>query len=436
MNSGFADLDLYPVSSEINSDGELLIAGNDLNKLVKDFGTPLYLYDGQTIRNQIHNLSNLLQHFYPGKSISAYAAKAYFCRRLGLKLVNEPLDLDVVSSGELTLAKRCGFDPERIHFHGNNKTLSELKQAIEWNVHAIVVDSMDEIYLIEKIASEMNKHVQIWLRLTPDIHVATHPHIETSAADSKFGLHIQSGEAQEAIKYAMNSQWLKLIGLHCHLGSQLFDAEPYRLAIEMVYRVSNECGYEPQEISPGGGWGVRYTSEDPENNPEYWIKTISDEIQIQCQKYNQKLPKLILEPGRFIIARSGVSIYKIGTIKKNTNGLTILAVDGGMADNPRFALYQAKYSAKIINKASKPGIINSRIVGKYCESGDILIDQIMLPAADRDDLLIIPVSGAYQLSMSSNYNLSQRPAVLWLEANGTYELLQQRETIEDMLWWL
>jgi len=294
---------------------------------------------------------------------------------------------------------------------------------------------MDELLLTERIANSKKKVAQIWLRITPDIRVATHPHIETSAATSKFGFHIINGDAANAIEYAVNSSALCLTGLHCHLGSQLFDPLPYQIAIEKMFDLAINCHYTPLELSPGGGWGVPYVEDDPDNNPEKWVKAISETITEKCNRYQIRLPKLILESGRFIVARSGVAIYQIGTQKKSVNGERIIAVDGGMSDNPRNALYQAKYTANPVDQSVNSRKNPCKVVGKYCESGDVLIDNVMLPDLNYGDLLMIPVSGAYQLSMASNYNLAPRPVVLWLEPEGKVEVLQERENLEQNSWW-
>lgn len=219
------------------------------------------------------------------------------------------------------------------------------------------------------------------------------------------------------------------------MGSQLYDPIPYAIAIERLYTLASECGYEPQEISPGGGWGVRYTKNDPLTDPLDWIRTISQTIQQQCERTGFQLPKIVLEPGRWLAARAGVAIYQIGSQKRMPDGTRILAVDGGMSDNPRHALYQAAYSAVILNKPNAKNLVPTTVVGKFCESGDVLIAQIDLPEAERGDLLLIPASGAYQLSMASNYNLAPRPVVLWLEPDGQFELLQRRENPEENSWW-
>lgn len=426
---------LYPISATINSKNHFTIAGSDLSDLAETYHTPLYIYDRDTIHDNIDRIRSALANFYSGPGSIAYASKAYLSRKFASKIAIEEVDLDVVSFTELRFALDAGFSPDRIHFHGNNKSIEEIENAIDQNIHAIVIDNMDELLLIERIAKSKNTTVQIWLRITPDIRVATHPHIETSAATSKFGFHIINGDAAKAIEYAVNSSVLCLTGLHCHLGSQLFDPLPFQIAVEKMIDLAINCNYTPLELSPGGGWGVPYVEDDPDNNPEKWVKAISETITEKCNLYQIRLPKLILESGRFIVARSGVAIYQIGTQKKSVNGERIIAVDGGLSDNPRNALYQAKYTANTVDQSGNNRKHPCKVVGKYCESGDVLIDNVMLPNLNYGDLLMIPVAGAYQLSMASNYNLAPRPAVLWLEPNGKVEVLQERENLEQNSWW-
>ncbi len=426
---------LYPISATINSKNHFTIAGSDLSDLAETYRTPFYVYDRDTIHENINQIRSAMADFYSGPGTIAYASKAYLSRKFASKIATEEVDLDVVSLTELRFALAAGFSPDRIHFHGNNKSIEEIEIAVDQDIHAIVVDNMDELLLTERIANSKKKVAQIWLRITPDIRVATHPHIETSAATSKFGFHIINGDAANAIEYAVNSSALCLTGLHCHLGSQLFDPLPYQIAIEKMFDLAINCHYTPLELSPGGGWGVPYVEDDPDNNPEKWVKAISETITEKCNRYQIRLPKLILESGRFIVARSGVAIYQIGTQKKSINGERIIAVDGGLSDNPRNALYQAKYTANPVDQSVNSRKNPCKVVGKYCESGDVLIDNVMLPDLNYGDLLMIPVAGAYQLSMASNYNLAPRPIVLWLEPKGKVEVLQERENLEQNSWW-
>lgn len=438
MNKSFPALqEIFPVTTSIAPNGNLTIADHDLVRLASDFKTPLYLIDAETVRGNIHAIQQTLHNQYPGESSIAYASKAYFSARFATQIATEDIELDVVSYAEAMIALQNGFNPDRLHIHGNNKSREELTLAIEKDFHAIVIDNFDEIDMIDEIATCLGKKARVWLRITPDIDVATHPHISTAALTSKFGFHISNGEAERAIRLVNTKETMRLTGLHCHLGSMLFDADAYVAATDEIFNLALKTNFQLEEYSPGGGWGVRYTPDAPNLPLDNWIKPVSELIVSFCQKNQLPLPKLCLESGRYIIGRAGVALYSVGTVKDGLDGRTIVAVDGGMADNPRHALYEAVYSAAIVENPKgefhdKP----VRVVGKFCESGDQLIEATQLPLPLRDQHLAIPVSGAYQLSMASNYNLAPRPAVLWLEPNNTLILLQARENPEILSWWL
>ncbi len=430
-----ADLSLFPQTAAINSLGHLTIAGHDLVELTQTYTSPLYVYDGATIRGQLSRLQNLLNQYYPGPATVAYASKAYFSQTFAAKLAELSAGSDVVSLGEIHVAQKAGFPADVIHLHGNNKTEAELRAALEWNIQAIVVDNLDELTYLEALAAEHGRPARIWLRITPDLNVNTHPHIETSHSDSKFGLHLQNGEAAEAIRLALASPWFHLAGLHTHLGSQIFEAEPYHQAIGMLFEVARANDFIPEEISPGGGWGVRYTETDGSDDAEPWVRTVAEAVQEACYTYNWSLPRLVLEPGRWLVARAGVAVYTVGTQKTTPAGTHIVAIDGGLADNPRVALYGAHYTARVVQRAAAPPTEKMRVVGKFCESGDVLIPEIMLPPVERGDLLATPASGAYQLSMASNYNFAARPPALWLE-EGSVEVMQCCEQPDQPGWWV
>jgi diaminopimelate decarboxylase len=349
----------------------------------------------------------------------AYAAKAYFSEGIARKIAGLGLGIDVVSLGELKIALKSGFSAASIHLHGNNKSLSELEAAIDCNIQAIVVDSLDELYFLADLAEKKSVAARIWLRINPIINVHTHAHIDTAGANSKFGLPIEDGQAGAAISFAQASRWLNLVGLHAHLGSQLFDPEMYRQAVHKLYRLAESANFTPLEFSPGGGWGVRYTDQDAKDGYETWVKAVSQAVQSECARLGWDLPCLILEPGRSLVTRAGVAVYQVGAQKITASGLHIISVDGGLADNPRHALYQAQYSALVVDQPTANPIGEVRVVGKYCESGDVLIPNIALPEVVRGDLIAIPTSGAYQLSMSSNYRFYSG-ARFWKIPNGGF----------------
>ena len=428
-------LSIFPVTAKTDASGSLTIADCDTVALAQQYGTPLYLYDGATVKGQISRVQELMKKHYGENALVAFAGKAYFSFALARKMAAFSIGADLVSIGDIRVAQKAGIDPDGIHLHGNNKSAEEINAALDWGIQAIVVDSLDELAFVETLAAQRHKPARIWLRITPDLTVDTHPHIQTSHPASKFGLHILDGQANQAIQKAQASQWLKLVGLHTHLGSQLRDTQIYKEAIEKMYTLAGEEGFIPEEFSPGGGWGVRYTEDDPVNDPEQWITVVSAAIKAQCLQRGWPLPRLVIEPGRYTIAQAGVALYTIGAQKTTPDGTRILAVDGGIADNPRVALYAARYTALIANRANAPATIPTRVVGKFCETGDVLIESVMLPEASRGEILAIPAAGAYQLSMASNYNFATRPAVLWLE-DGKVEIMQPRERPEESSWWV
>jgi len=428
-------LDLFPVSVSLDATGSLAVAGHSLTALARHYGTPLYVYDAATITGQIAQIQDLLAQNYPAALDVTYAAKAYFSLGMARRLAQLNLGVDVVSLGELRVAQKAGFAPERVHLHGNNKSESDLLAAVEWGVQAIVVDSLEELAYLERLCARLRRTARIWLRVTPGIHVDTHAYRQTAHPASKFGLPLADGQAAEGIRRARASQWLKLTGLHTHLGSLVFEVEPYCQAIETLLELAASQDWVPEELSPGGGWGVPYTLDDPQGEPQPWIEAVTGAVKAGCARRGWPLPKLLLEPGRMIVARAGVVIYTVGTTKTAADGTYFVAVDGGMADNPRPALYQAQYTACRVDLPNSPVTRKTTLVGKFCETGDRLIPEVYLPPLERGDLVAMPVAGAYHLAMSSNYNLAARPAVLWLEP-GKVQTLQPREEPHEGGWWL
>lgn len=427
--------DLFPASSTFGENGQITIGDVDLKSLAETYGTPLYIYDAATIKQAYSRLEEFLKQNYAGKSQIAYASKAYLSLEFAKKLARTGASIDVVSLSELEIALKAGFPPSKVHLHGNNKTKEEIHSAITNRIESIVIDSADELDFIETICTELKVTQNIWLRINPDIAVNTHKAVQTGHGASKFGIQAANGEAEQVIHQALESNSLHLKGIHTHLGSQIFDPEEFGLAVVALLDLCKNAGFHPEVISPGGGWGVPYTVNDPRTDPAGWISSISKAATYWCEAENKPLPELVIEPGRFLVARSGVALYRVGSTKQSQTGDWIAAVDGGMADNPRVALYGAKYEAFLVGDALDRSVVTTRLVGRFCESGDELIHSIPMPRLKRGDLIAIPVSGAYQLSMASNYNLADRPCVLWLEDGGV-DVLQKREHAAASDWWL
>lgn len=426
---------LLPSTCSIGKNGQLEISGHNIRELVENWGTPLYLYDAKTILDKIDCLFQLGADFYPGEFDVTYASKAYLSLGFARHLAGSRVGLDVVSLGEMKIARKAGFEPERVHLHGNNKSEEELEYGVDWGVSCIVVDSLEELSFLENMAAQKGRRIQIWLRITPGVDVDTHPYLQTGHTASKFGLPIVDGQALSAIRMARTSKWLDLSGLHTHIGSQISEANAFRRAVRMLSEIAAEADFVPQQISTGGGWGVPYRPEDKAGDPREWVEKVAAEIKKEFGSLHWPLPRLVLEPGRWLTAQAGLAIYRVGFQKQSREGIHIVAVDGGMADNPRPAMYQARYCAVVVDRPAEPAIHKASLVGKYCESGDVLIPEVELPEVKRGDLIAIPSAGAYQLSMSSNYNLAARPAVLWLE-QGKVEVLQERESPAEKGWWV
>jgi diaminopimelate decarboxylase len=430
---------VLPDSATVNQQGHLEVGGCSLTQLATEFGTPLYVYDEATIRNRAREYTRGLQTAYPGASRVCYAAKAYCAPWLLQLLADEGLGLDVVSGGELYVARASGFPPERIYFHGNNKSEDELWLALDIGVHRVVVDNLEEVERLSRLATDLRKTQSVLLRVAPGVQAHTHEHIATGVVDTKFGVNIQTGAAEHVASAIQAASGLKLVGLHAHIGSQVFEVEPYQQTIERVVqlaaRLRDTFGFNLEEFSPGGGFGMRYTPDDPEPlAPPLATRALAEALCTSAHRhgFGAALPSLTIEPGRSIVGPSAVALYRVGSIKHIQGVRTYVAVDGGMADNIRPATYGARYTALLANRANEQPTDTLAIAGRYCESGDVLIRDVKLPVPRVDDLVAIPGSGAYQLAMASNYNLSQRPAVVVVR-DGKARLVRRRETYDDLL---
>ena len=426
----------------INEEGHLEIGGCDCVELAKQFGTPLYVLDENCIRQNCRRYLNTLKEFYKGESNVVYAGKAFLTLGICKLIEQEGLWLDVSSGGELYTALRAGFPPQKILLHGNNKSLEELALALDNDVARVVVDNLYELQLLNKLCIEKKKKAKILLRVTPGIDPHTHRFIDTGQVDTKFGLNLKNGQAMEGIKMALYMEGVELLGLHCHIGSQLLRMGPLlraaRVMVDFLREIKEATGVELKELDVGGGLGIRYLSSHNPPTIEEFAERLSKTIEKEIKENGLSLPVLLLEPGRSIIGEAGITLYRVGAIKEvsfSKNGRLhkriYAMIDGGMSDNPRPQLYNAKYEAIVANKASKPPQINYAIAGKHCET-DVLIWDILLPPLEPGDILAVQSTGAYNYSMASNYNRFPRPAVV-LVREGKADLLVRRETYEDLL---
>ena len=423
---------LFPSTTEINSQGHLVIGGYDTIELAAEYGTPLYVFDESGLRGKCAEFKREFGQHY-GDTTIIYAAKAFINKALALILQEEGLGLDVVSTGELSIAHSVGFPLDMAYFHGNNKSDDEIRLALEWHIGRIVVDNFHELTRLAKIAREQSYSPDILLRLSPGIDPHTHKYMSTGIIDSKFGFPIT--QWSEAVAQAMSAPNLNLVGLHSHLGSLIFEVEPYQEAIELILNFVAEMrqkyGFELRELDIGGGFAIQYALDSPAPPISAYAEVIATTIISKCQELETALPQLIIEPGRAIVGQSGVALYQAGVVKDIPGIRRYISVDGGMGDNIRPALYGAKHEAIVANKVSEPDTEEITIAGKFCESGDILIRDIDLPPVSAGDIIAIPSSGAYCLPMASNYNASLRPAIV-LVKEGKARLIRRRETFDDL----
>jgi diaminopimelate decarboxylase len=433
LNAG----DIFPDSTTVTG-GRLAIGGCDLPGLADRYGTPLYVFDEASILARARGYRDALRATYPGPSTVCYASKAYSAPWVLSLLADEGLGLDVVSGGELYVGVRSDFPRERTYFHGNNKGEDELALALAEGVGRIVIDNLDEVALLGRLAAERGIRQAVLLRVSPGVDAHTHAHLTTGKLDTKFGLGIDSGSAEEGVRAILAQPSLDLRGYHAHIGSQIHEIEPYEAAIDKLFAFAKDMrtrhGVALREISPGGGYGVRYTTDDPTTRPVDMIKRVGGVVAAAARKAGfDELPELTIEPGRSLVAPTAVAVYRVGSVKRIPDGRTYVAVDGGMADNIRPTAYGAKYSAVLANRVDdREEPIDVAIAGKYCETGDILIQHALLPLPRIGDLVAIPTAGAYHLSMASNYNMALRPAVV-VVANGRARLVRRRETYEDLM---
>ena len=426
---------LYP-HFDINDQGHLTVGGLDTVALAKEYGTPVNLLDEDVIRAQMRLYLRCAKQYFGESALPLFASKALCCAEIYRIAAEEGMGIDCVSPGELYIANRVGFPASRIYFHGNNKTDADIAQALDMGVGTFVVDNTEELESLSAQSIERGMRARILLRITPGIDPHTHKAISTGGVDSKFGSPILTGQAEEIVLRALSCKGIDLQGFHCHIGSQIFDAEPFieaaQIMVAFMADMTHKHGVHLHELNLGGGLGVRYVVEQPTLDVEGTIRTIAARVKELCAQHGIAMPRVILEPGRSIVAAAGATLYTVGSVKKIPGFKNYVSVDGGMPDNPRYALYGSPYTALIANKADKSADLCATVAGRCCESGDLLGENMMLQTPVRGDILAMLVTGAYQHSMASNYNKIPRPALVMIK-DGTSRVVVRRETFEDLL---
>ena len=425
-------LRLFPQTTQVEKN-HLVIGGCDVGELASEFGTPLYIFDEVTLRGKCAEYREGFAQRYPN-SLMIYACKAFINRALAQLFKEEGLGLDVVSAGELAIAKSVGFPMAQVYFNGNNKSRQELELAMGWGVRRIVVDNSYELSLLDDIARKAGARQGILLRLSPGVDPHTHAHLTTGIIDSKFGFPL--AQAEEALTRVMSSSSFELIGIHFHIGSQIFELAPYKQAIEIVLdfaaKMGSKHGFKLKELSIGGGLAITYTEDSPAPTIGEFAEAITATLLEKNEALGLEPPRLIVEPGKSIVGPAGVALYTVGAIKEIPGVRKYVSVDGGIADNIRPALYGAKYEAIVANKVADENLERVTVAGKLCQSGDILIKDIDLPKLEPGDIIAMPCCGAYCLSMASNYNASLKPAIV-LVKDRKARLIRRRESYEDLM---
>jgi diaminopimelate decarboxylase len=426
---------ILPRTAGATPEGHLTIGGCDAVDLAREFGTPLYVFDEVELREGCREWLGEFRSRHEETTV-IYAAKAYLNRALARLIAEEGLGLDVASGGELAIACAAEFPMERVYFHGNNKSAQELWEGLAAGVGHVVIDNFHEAMLLNDAAGDLKRKQPVLLRVSPNIDPHTHEYITTGALDSKFGVAIATGQAEEAVLSLTSSPWLELVGLHAHIGSQIFDLEPHaqtcRVVVDFAARMEDSHGLQLRELSVGGGFAIQYVrGAAPPQKGEY-AEAVTSALKAVCATHSLPLPRLTVEPGRSLVGRAGMALYSVGARKEIPGVRTYVTVDGGMADNIRPALYGAAYEALVANRLEGGASERVTIAGKYCESGDVLIRDADLPRLWAGDILAIPGAGAYCLSMASNYNGSLKPAVLFVK-EGQARLVRRRETYDDLM---
>lgn len=421
---------------DVNAQGHLTIGGCDTVELVRQYGTPLYVMDETQIRAHCRAFVQSIRDNYEGRGRVLFASKAFCCKEICRIMASEDMGLDVVSGGELYTALSAGFPADRIYFHGNNKTDLEIETALKAGIARIIVDNFPELETIDRIAAALGKQADIMFRIKPGIDAHTHSFIRTGQIDSKFGVALETGEAMQIVKCAIALKHINLCGLHCHIGSQILDVDPFEHAAEVMLRfiadIKAETGFTVRELNLGGGFGIKYLeSDNPVAYSEY-MNRVARVVKSRAQEYGVDLPYILIEPGRSIVGSAGITLYTVGAVKTIPNIRTYVSVDGGMGDNPRYILYSSDYDVLCANKANEPRDFKVTVAGKCCESGDLIQENTAIQRVEHGDILAVLSTGAYNYSMASNYNRIPRPPVVMVK-DGESRVIVKGETFEDLV---
>ena len=417
-------------------DGHLYFAGMDTVALAEKYGTPLLLLDDRRIRERCWEYKSAMKAYFGETSYPLYASKALSFKEIYRMMAQEEMGTDIVSSGELYTAVSAGFPMERAFFHGNNKTDFDIEYAIQNGIGYFIVDGMEELCRIDEFAGKAGVRQKILLRITPGIDPHTHRKISTGGVDSKFGSAIETGLAASITGEALSRSHVELVGFHCHIGSQIFDIEPYTDAADImtgfIADMRYRYGFEAKILNLGGGFGVRYVASDPEINITENIRRIAAHVKQRCAEYGIRLPQVLLEPGRSIVADAGITLYTVGSVKEIPGFKNYVSIDGGMTDNPRYTLYQSSYTVLVVDKIDAPADFECTVGGRCCESGDLIQEHVKIPRPQRGDILAVLVTGAYNYSMASNYNRVTKPPIV-IVRGGRDVLAVRRERFEDLV---
>lgn len=419
----------------VNTKGHLTFAGVDTVELAEKYGTPLYLMDENLIRERVQCYKNSMSALFPKGSVPEFASKAFSVKQIYRIMAEEGIDIDVVSCGEIYTAAKAGFPMERAYFHGNNKTDSDIAFAIDNNVGYFIIDNEEEMLALNRIAAEKGITQKALLRLTPGIDPHTHKKISTGSVESKFGIPMITGQAKAAVQTMLSLNSIELCGFHCHIGSQIFESEPFITAAEIMLKfikdIKNSLGYTAELLNLGGGFGVRYVESDPVIDYKEKIAEVADYINQKCAELQINVPIIHMEPGRSLVADAGMTLYTVGSIKEIDGYKNYISIDGGMTDNPRFTLYEAEYTVELASRANDKKDFKASLAGRCCESGDMIGEDFILPKPKRGEIIAVLTTGAYNYSMASNYNRVPRPAVVMLKDGEDY-IAVKRESLEDI----